>query len=418
MGNNDCSGGYRTFRGGGDSNDSGTIESYDWSFSGGISRSGKSVTFSCGADGPCPSSGTLTVTDSLGLKDSATASCNYDNSGGGGGGGDGSGGGGGSSNSAPTAQGDSYIITQGQTLTVDTNNDVLENDNDDDSDSLTASKISDPSDGKTSNFTSGGTFAYTPKSGFTGRDTFKYEVSDTENNTAQASVNIDVREAVTNSSVTWTINVFTNEPPNAAFTVTGTKTVGSRLEFDASNSSDPDSGDSITSYQWDFKDGTNQTVPTSVINPVTDPIDHTFAATGTYPVELTVTDENAATDTAVKNVTIGAQPDFSLVPQSQTIWTVANAVGRSSEAVVELDGLTNVTPADITVSAQGSGIPPGNIDPELDPANKEITVSVESGGVDPGTYTIELTASAPNPAGGEITKTANITVRAQNFQEF
>ena len=63
--------------------------------------------------------------------------------------------------------------------------------------------------------------------------------------------------------------------------------------FDASASSDSDGV--ISSYRWDFGDATESTSAVS---------DHTYAAAGTYTVNLTVTDNEGATDTRSKDVTV------------------------------------------------------------------------------------------------------------------
>ena len=65
--------------------------------------------------------------------------------------------------------------------------------------------------------------------------------------------------------------------------------------FDASGSSDLDG--TITSYAWNFGDGSaGQGVQVA----------HTYAAAGTYPVTLTVTDDGGATGTLTANVTVTA----------------------------------------------------------------------------------------------------------------
>lgn len=65
--------------------------------------------------------------------------------------------------------------------------------------------------------------------------------------------------------------------------------------FDASASSDSDGVISI--YRWDFGDG-DATESTSALS------NHTYAAAGTYTVNLTVTDNEGATDTRSKDVTV------------------------------------------------------------------------------------------------------------------
>ena len=69
--------------------------------------------------------------------------------------------------------------------------------------------------------------------------------------------------------------------------------------FDASGS-EPGKGRTITGYSWSFGDG-----GTSTAGPSTT---HTFSATGTFVVRLTVTDNVGDTDILAKEVTVTAPP--------------------------------------------------------------------------------------------------------------
>lgn len=64
--------------------------------------------------------------------------------------------------------------------------------------------------------------------------------------------------------------------------------INTAVSFDASGTSDPE-GDSITSFHWNFGDGTEGYGQT---------IDHTYTATATYTVTLYVTDDRGATASA------------------------------------------------------------------------------------------------------------------------
>ena len=90
-------------------------------------------------------------------------------------------------------------------------------------------------------------------------------------------------------------------PPVAAFTYTPTAPIlGDIVVFDASDSYDPNGG-TILSYRWDFDDGTVITVDVPTAH-------HNYTTFGTYNVTLTVTDDEAETDTTWRTVTVREYP--------------------------------------------------------------------------------------------------------------
>ncbi len=95
-----------------------------------------------------------------------------------------------------------------------------------------------------------------------------------------------------NNGQSFTGSPPTNQAPTAAFSQNCNAL---SCTFDGSSSSDTDG--TITSYNWDFGDGSTGTG----VNPT-----HAYALDGQYNVVLTVTDNGAATDTSTATVTVAA----------------------------------------------------------------------------------------------------------------
>ena len=94
-------------------------------------------------------------------------------------------------NIAPLAVGNLYTVNEDTALTVTNVNGVLANDTDGDGDSLTATKVSDPTSG-TVTFNSNGSFTYTPVANFQGNATFTYRANDANTSSSVATVTIQV----------------------------------------------------------------------------------------------------------------------------------------------------------------------------------------------------------------------------------
>ena len=87
-----------------------------------------------------------------------------------------------------------------------------------------------------------------------------------------------------------------NQPPVANFTAAqqdGTLSV----RFDASNSNDPGPNGGIASYSWSFGDGSSTTTQGTVFT-------KTYSQAGSYAVTLTVVDNDEATGTETKDITV------------------------------------------------------------------------------------------------------------------
>ncbi|MDZ7688671.1 MAG: PKD domain-containing protein [Halobacteriales archaeon] len=94
-------------------------------------------------------------------------------------------------------------------------------------------------------------------------------------------------------------------PPVASFGLsTDTPTVNEAVTFDASASSDSDG--MVQTYAWDF-DGDGTTDATRTVPLVT----HTYNNPGTYAVTLEVTDDDGATDTTTRTVSVSSGGNLS-----------------------------------------------------------------------------------------------------------
>jgi hypothetical protein len=94
-------------------------------------------------------------------------------------------------NASPAATDDSFTVNENEVLTTAAVSGVLANDTDPDGDTLTASLISEPSDGSVT-FNNDGSFIYTPDADFFGSDSFTYQASDglATSNVASVSINV------------------------------------------------------------------------------------------------------------------------------------------------------------------------------------------------------------------------------------
>ncbi|MBN1859368.1 PKD domain-containing protein, partial [Candidatus Bipolaricaulota bacterium] len=92
-----------------------------------------------------------------------------------------------------------------------------------------------------------------------------------------------------------------NQPPTASFTFSPTSPApGEVASFNGLGSSDSDG--SITQYTWSFGDGATASGSTT---------SHAYTAAGTYTAQLTVTDNDGATDSTTRSITIQALPNQS-----------------------------------------------------------------------------------------------------------
>ena len=170
-------------------------------------------------------------------------------------------------NDAPVANDDSYIVAEGQTFTVEAASGLLSNDSGVDGDTLSVVVVSDPSNGSLS-LNADGSFTYVHDGTETTGDSFTYEVSDANSDTAQAMVTITI--SLINDAPVITGQNPLNTPEETALTIT----------LNELTVTDPDN-----TYPDDFtltvQDGTNYSRAGNTITPSVD-----FNGTLTVPVTV------------------------------------------------------------------------------------------------------------------------------------
>jgi hypothetical protein len=111
----------------------------------------------------------------------------------------------------------------------------------------------------------------------------------------------------------------TNEPPVATFSH---ETSGLQVTFDARESHDPDG--SIVAYAWDFGDESTDTGQTA---------SHIYTGSGSYLVKLTVTDDDGATSSTSRAVTVALTNDEARQKIEQAQALLAEAMALLDEAL-------------------------------------------------------------------------------------
>jgi len=215
-----------------------------------------------------------------------------------------------------------------------------------------------------------------------------------------------------------------NQPPTASFTFSpASPQVGTTVVFDGSGSHDPDG--SIVSYAWDFGDGGSGTGWAA---------SHTYASAGTYTVQLTVYDDDGASDSTSAQIQVQAQsiPDLTLggvnySPTNPTVGaqlsftiTVMNiGSGNSSWFRVLLQGASSSSYTYVSQLAAGASTTV-SLSLPLSTSPETFTVTVDDlGGVSESdetnnSRTVTVYAASPPPpvadAGGPYSGTAGTPI--------
>jgi len=228
-------------------------------------------------------------------------------------------------NAIPIALKDRVTTTEDTPVNVN----VLANDTDSDNDPLNTTSIAtQPRNGNAVINTNNNTITYTPAAGFSGTDTFSYTVSDGHT------------DVLASTDVIITVNHI-NHPPiaNAGIDQKVNENI-TNVTLNGNASSDPDSGDTITSYSWTQTSGppvalsgSDSALPTFTAPSVKADTTLTFA--------LTVSDKNNAVSkpstvsVLVKNVNI---PPIANAGTSQTVSENTTGVTLDGSKSLNADG--------------------------------------------------------------------------------
>jgi PKD repeat protein len=180
-----------------------------------------------------------------------------------------------------------------------------------------------------------------------------------------------------------------NQAPTASFTATNTNLTSA---VDATASADPDG--TIASYAWNFGDGGTATGVKAT---------HTYAAAGTYSIKLTVTDNQGATGTTTKSVTVAT----GRPTQAQWLADVATAMSGGNAYLDSQAGVSQ--PAivlDIDNTSLQSYYQPGAATPPV--------LSFEQQAIADG-YTILFATGRTADTGGTLRQLQNAGYRVDSL---
>ncbi|RLE28770.1 hypothetical protein DRJ54_05925 [Candidatus Acetothermia bacterium] len=194
------------------------------------------------------------------------------------------------------------------------------------------------------------------------------------------------------ATANFTVVQAANQPPVARFSYSpASPMVGQWIQFDASASSDSDG--SITSYQWDFGDGTSATGVR---------VNKRYGAAGTYTVTLTVRDDRGATDTETKTVSVGTanQPPVARFSYSPTNPDPGDVVGFDGSASSDSDGSIISWEWDFGDGTSGTGVTVNHAFPAEGSYTVTLTVRDDDGATDSVSKTIQVGTPATPPLPG------------------
>ena len=229
----------------------------------------------------------------------------------------------------PQAVSHSYEFQPGTPLSITASQGLLVGDTAWGGESLTASLWSAPANGQVT-MNADGSFTYTPAAGFSGTDSFVYQIEDQDGNTATA-----------------TVTLLDPPPPVGGFLVKAVEGADSGWQTVATFTDPLNVAASAYGASIAWGDGTTSAATiTSSDGLYTVQGDHTYTAAGTETLTVSITGPDGATSTATSTATIAAAPLMA------TGVNVASTEGQLFNGMVAnfTDGNPLSTPADFTAT--------------------------------------------------------------------
>ncbi|WP_336023213.1 PKD domain-containing protein [Halobellus salinisoli] len=182
-----------------------------------------------------------------------------------------------------------------------------------------------------------------------------------------------------------------NEDPSASFTASpSSPEAGETVSFDASGSSDADG--SIASYAWDFGDGETDSGESPT---------HEYDSAGDYTVELTVTDDDGATDTTTQTVSVSAPPQPDPASFQLSALDIESPVEQGSDAevtaTVENVGDESGTQT-VALDVDGSEVDSQSVTLDGD-ASQQVSFDVDTSGLSVGDHDVTLSTDDDSATG-------------------
>jgi PKD repeat protein len=168
-----------------------------------------------------------------------------------------------------------------------------------------------------------------------------------------------------------------NQSPTASFTSAVTNL---KVDVNAGASDDPDG--TISTYAWKFGDGKTGTGQTT---------SHTYADPGEYTIELTVTDDDGASDVVTKTVTVTAAPNAKPVAAFTSTTSALTASFNASDSG-DTDGTIVSYAWNFGDNTTGTGVTPNHTYGQAGTYDVQLTVTDDDGSTDSVTRQVTVTA--------------------------